>query len=220
MRPITKLLLLGVLAFIVFLLWPRTADMKAFDPVKLAALEVASWQAQKADKGFDAWKARFKIYSSQYHFDPTSAFRIAQSQGAALKSLMLSRGENADATEEGRSIQSFTEKYTWIKKQAKLDINTDALAREEFAWRLLELDGNPPADIAPPISRILAALYGGNPADFLDVATHIASARALIFKGDPSTGEPDVYSAKTMLEEAYKNLHEIALTPPAATPAP
>jgi hypothetical protein len=219
MRPITKILLLAVVAFVVFLLWPRTGNMKGFDPTKLAGLEVASWQAQKAEKGFDALKARFKIYSSQYHFDPISAFRIAQNQAAALKSLKLFHEENSDASEEGRSLAALTEKYLAIKKQAKLEFDADALGREEFAWRTLELDGAAPAEIAAPLARVLAGLYGGGEADFKDVATHIAAARALIFKGDATTGEPDVYTAKTTAEEAYKLLSEIANTPP-ATSAP
>jgi hypothetical protein len=223
MRPITKILLLVVVAFVVYLLWPRTANMKEFDPVKLAGLQVASWQGQKDGKGFDTLKARYKIYTSQYNFDPISAFRIAQNQAAALKSLKLSREENGDPNEESRAIAALTEKYTWIRKQAKLAFDADAMAREEFAWLLAEYntDGTAtPADIATPLSRVLAGLYGGTEADFQDVATDIVNARALIFKGDPATGQPDVYTAKTTAIEAYKLLSEIAKTPPAATPAP
>jgi hypothetical protein len=35
MRPITKILLLVIVAFVVYLLWPRTANMKGFDPVRV-----------------------------------------------------------------------------------------------------------------------------------------------------------------------------------------
>jgi hypothetical protein len=180
---------------------------------------VASWQAQKAGKSFDALKARYKIYTSQYNFDPISAFRIVQNQGAALNSLKLSREENGDPNEESRSIAALTEKYTWIRKQAKLNFDADAMAREEFAWLLAEYntDGTAtPEDIAAPLSRVYAGLFGGTAEDFHDVATQIVAARALVFKGDPATGQPDIYTAKTTAVEAYKLLSEIAKTPPAA----
>jgi len=228
MRPITKIFLVVLAAFVVYLLWPRTADMKRFDPAKLAALQVQNWQAQKAGSGFGALKARYVIYTSQYNFDPISAFRIAQNQAAAIKSLKLSREENGDPNEETRAIAALTEKYTWIRKQAKLQYDADAMAREEFGWLLAEYGGdggtNPDgsatsADMISPLSGVLAGLYDGNAEDFQQVAELIVKARSLIFKGDPATGQPDVYTAKTTAEEAYRLLKEIAATPPAAGPA-
>jgi hypothetical protein len=219
MRPITKIFLLLVVAFVVYLIWPRTADMKAFDPAKLGELQVAVWQAEKADKGFDALKGRFSIYSSQYRFDPLSAFQIARNQASAWKSLKLSREANGDPNEEARSIAALTEKYTAIRKQAKLDFDAAALAREEFAMMLAQFNEETGAqsegapDAVTPQARIFAGLYGGSEADFLEVAGELAKARALIFKGDPSSGQPDVYTAKTSAIEADKLLSEIAKTP-------
>lgn len=217
MRPITKILLLAIVAFVVYLLWPRTADMKAFKPEEMANLVVANWQAQKQGKKFDAFKARFKIYSSQYQFGPVPAFRVAQSQDAALSELKLSRGQQGDPTNESRSLQSFTEKYTWIKKQARLSFDADAMAREEFSWRTMELDGRPQSEIADSFSRILAGLYGGSAGDFKDVATDLVKARALIFNDTPpADGSDPVATAKSLALEAYKLLKEIAQTPVAA----
>lgn len=229
MRPITKIFLLLVVAFVVYLLWPRTADLKNFDPAKLAELQVASWQAEKADKGLGALTARFKIYTSQYHFDPISAYRIAQNQASAIKSLKLSRQENGDTNEESRAIAALTEKYTAIAKIAKLEYDSAAVAREEFGFLLSEYlansgqaaaEGTTIEDAAVPLSKVFAALYGGEEGDFLEVADGIVKARSLIFKGDPSTGQPDAFTAKTTATDAYKLLSEIAKTPPADAAAP
>jgi hypothetical protein len=218
MRPITKIFLLLVVAFVVYLIWPRTADMKAFDPARLGGLQVAAWQAEKAGKGLDALKARYSIYSSQYGFDPISAFRIAQNQASAWKSVKRSREAN-DPNEESRSIAALTEKYTTIKKQAKGDFDPAALAREEFAvllaWFVEETGAQSDGamDAVTPQARIFAGLYGGSEADFMDVAAELGKARTLVVKGDASTGQPDISTAKTTAIEADKLLSEIAKTP-------
>jgi hypothetical protein len=219
MRNITKILLLIVLAFFVYLLWPRTPNLKGFDPGVLAKLEVQNWQAQKAGKGFDAVIARYKIFSSQYNFSPISAYRIAQSQGDALNHLKLSRQPGGDPAEENRTLSALTEKYTWIKKQAKGTFDPDAMARDEFGWRTLEMDGAPPDEVAAPLARLLAALYGGAPEDFTEVATSLMSARARIFQDDSAASDENpVTAAQTTAQEAYTLLKEIATAPP--TPAP
>ncbi len=217
-RPITKIFLLAVVAFVVYLLWPRTGDLKAFQPAEMAKLAVANWQAQKQGKPFDAFLSRFQIYSSQYRFGPVPAFRIAQSQDAGLSELKISRAQGGDATNENRSLQAFTEQYVWIKKQANLDFDPDSLAREEFTWRTMVLDARPESKIVEPYAKILAGLYGGAPKDFEDVAAGLVHARALIFSDTPpADGTDPVEMAKGLALEAYTLLKEIASTP---VPAP
>ncbi len=218
MRNITKIVLLLIIAFVVYLLWPRTPSLKGFDPAELARLQVLDWQSEKADKGLGAVMTRYKIYTSQYHFAPVSAFRIAQSQGAALEHQKLSREPGAEV-EENRALASLTEKYTWIKQQTKGDFNPDALAREEFGWRNLELDENAPPEAATDaLARILAGLYGGAAGDFTEVATNLEGARALILKDGAAAADDanPAATAQTAAREAYTLLKEIASVPPAA----
>ena len=217
MRNITKILLLIVLAFVVYLLWPRTPNLNGFDPAQLARLEIQNWQAQKAGKEFGAVIARYKIFSSQYHFAPISSYRIAQSQADALNHLKLLRQPGADPAEENRTLSALTEKYTWIKQQVKGAFDPDAMARDEFGWRTLELDGGAPNEVAASLSRILAGLYGGAAEDFIEPATNLVAARALVFNDDAAAaGGAD---AQTTAQEAYTLLKEIAATPVAA-PSP
>jgi len=216
MRNITKILLLIIFAFVVYLLWPRTPDMKAFDPAALAKLEVENWQAQKAGKGFSAVIARYKIFTTQYHFAPISAYRISQSQADALEHLKSSQDQSADPAEENRVLSALTEKYTWIKQQTKGTFDPDAMAREELGWRTLELNKASTDEIVGPLTRILAAFYGGAPEDFKQVAGDLISARALIFGDEaPADDANPTVTAKTTAEEGYKLLKEIAASPAA-----
>jgi hypothetical protein len=214
MRPITKILLLVVVAFFVYLLWPRTPNLKNFDPGAMADLQVQAWQADKLGKGLDAMMARYKIYASQYHFSPVAAFQIARAQGNAVKEIASAKQPNGDAADENRALSALTEKYTVWKTQTHADFDPDALAREEYAWRALEIDGAKTGEIAAPMTRILASIYGGVPGDFVDVGTDLASARGMIFgQQAPTDGSDPVRAAKETAKEGYSLLKEIAATP-------
>jgi hypothetical protein len=207
MRNITKIFLLIVVAFFVYLLWPRNGDLKAFKPAELAKLEVENWKAQKAGKGVDSLVARFKIYTSQYGFSPIAAYRVASAQSSALENLKTARLPNADPNDENRVLSALTEKYTWIKKQVKGSFDPDSVARDEMVWRMKELDNAPQAESLVPMTNVLAALFGGQPAEFHDVAVSLLTARGAVF-GEAS----DVNPVETATE-AYKLLKEIAQTP-------
>ena len=214
MRPITKILLLVVVAFFVYLLWPRTPNLKGFDPGAMADLQVQAWQADKLGKGLDAMMARYKIFASQYHFSPVAAFQIARAQGNAVKEIASAKQPNGDAADENRALSALTEKYTVWKTQTHADFDPDALAREEYAWRALEIDGAKTEEIAAPMTRIFAAIYGGVPGDFVDVGTDLASARGMIFgQQAPTDGSDPVRAAKETAKEGYSLLKEIAAAP-------
>lgn len=213
MRPITKIFLLAVVAFIVYLIWPRNPDIKGFDPAVLAGLDVKTWVAEKRDKGFDALKTRFTIYSSQYKFPPVPSYRIAQSEAGGIKSLKkaLSRADAPDVAEENRATMAFTQKYVTIKKQTGAEFSPDVLAREEVGWRMLELGGSPSNEVAAPIARILAAIYGGEYVDYETVALDIAAARSLIFgETIPDDVTDPVQTAEDMTRDALSLLKELA----------
>jgi hypothetical protein len=214
MRPITKILLLVVVAFFVYLLWPRTPNLKGFDPATLADLQVRVWQADKLGKGLDAMMARYKIYAAQFNFSPVAAFQIARAQGNAVKQVASAKQPNGDAADENRALSALTEKYTVWKTQTHGDFDPDALAREEYAWRALEVDGAKTEEVAAPMTRIYAAIYGGVPEDFIDVGTDLAGARAMIFGlQSPADGEDPVRGAKETAREGFKLLKEIAAAP-------
>ncbi len=218
MRNITKIFLLIVAAFVVYLIWPRTPNLKGFDPAELAKLQVEAWHAEKDGKGMASLIALYKIYTAQFHFSPLAAFRMAQSQKAALAEMkrLQSAGENAD---ESKALEAFTEKYSLMKRQASEQTDPDALAREEYAVYSLALGGAPTNEVAEPVSRIMAARYGGAAQDFMDAAMNIAQAQVMVWaaqsQGDEGQGALDY------AREGYKLLKEVANTPvtaPAAQP--
>jgi hypothetical protein len=215
MRPITKIFLLAVVAFVVYLLWPRVPNLKNFDPAALASLSVKTWQAEKEHKGLDALIDRFQIYTSQYHFSPVAAFRMAQSQATAISSMATTKQTGGDPGSDDRAVHAFTEKFTFWKTDARANIDPDSIARDEVAWRSLELDGtSKPEEVAAPLTRVFAAIYGGSPTDFADVASELIDARGMIFGNQASEGSNPAMDAQAKAQDAFKQLREIAATPP------
>lgn len=216
MRPITKILLLLVAAFIVYLVWPRTPDLRAFDPKALAQLEVKSWEAGK--DGSSALIPRFQIYASQLRFSPIAAFKIAQIDGEALASLKRGRGENAAPGEETRVVAALTEKYSIIKRDARGTFEPGDLARDEMAWISFVLDGAPLEEVITPAANLLAAIYGGDPAQFTQAATNLAAAQLAVF-GTPSEDVISAGGPEAVAREGYDLLKEIANAPVGEAPA-
>jgi len=221
MRPITKIFLLAVVAFMVYLLWPRTPNLKNFDPAALASLSVKTWEAEKDHKGLDALIDRFQIYTSQYHFSPVAAFRMAQSQAAAISSMATAKQTGGDPGSDDRAVHALTEKFTYWKTDARANIDPDSIARDEVAWRSMELDGSSkPEEIAAPMARVFAAIYGGSPEDFADVAGDLVDARSMILANQaPDDGSDPVKSAQAKAQEAFSLLKEVASAPLTQTSA-
>lgn len=216
MRPITKILLLLVVAFIVYLVWPRTASLRDFRPAELARLEVDAWKAEKAGDSTKALVARYQIYTSQFHFSPLTAFRLARIDADVISSLKNSRGENSTPAEENRVLNALTEKYSTIKSATQGTFEPDSVAREEVARFSFLLDGAPINEIAAPFSRILALIYGGDPAQFAEAATNIEAAHAAVFGTGPIEDVDAAGGPVGVAQEGYRVVQELAKTPPVA----
>lgn len=220
MRNITKIFILIVVAFVVYLLWPRTPSLKEFNPAELAKLQVEEWQTEKGGKPGGSLWIRFKIYTSQYHFSPVAAFRMAQSEGAALSAIKPAEA-SAEAMNDQSIVMRFTEKYAAMKRHLGADFDANALAQEEYTWRSLLADNAPADQLTGPVSNILAGLYGGAPADFAQVAADIVNAQGYIFGTvTPADGAEPRTAAESTAQEGFQLLKEIAAQPVSAAEAP
>ncbi len=213
MRPITKILLFLVAAFVVYLVWPRTPSLRAFNPSELARLKLETWKAQQKGGGMGALVARFRIYATQFHFSPVTALQLARIDGDVFASLQKARGDKADFAEENRVLNLLGQKYSMIKQATRVEIDPDAIAREELLWRTLLLDGAPPKQVAAPMARILASLYGGQVKDFNVVALDLAGAQAAAFGQREIPEVTQAGGAAGALREGFALLKEIAATP-------
>ncbi len=217
MRPITKIFLLLVVAFIVYVLWPRTPNLAGFDPAKIAPIEVESWDSALKAKGVDFIVQRYQIYANEWGLSPVAALRIAMKENDGIGTLR----RLADSSDrEIRSLPAFQEKYVILKRQTGRDFDSDTLARDEVAWRSHEIDAANYDVIARPMAEILAGLYGGTGDRYIEIAYNIVSARALLDGATLPEGFSDpISAAEEITEQSYVELKE-ALAESATEPAP
>ncbi len=207
MRPITKIFLLLVVAFVAYLLWPRTPSMRGFKPAELAKLRVESWQDERADSGLGAVWTVFRIYAQQYGFSPVASFRIAQNEISAEEIVQKALG-----TAEGdqRALVALQEKYVVIDRQLEKKLDTDACARGELAWRVIETENGSPEDVAKALANWLKSLYGVESAEFLNAARQLAGARAVLHGAALPEGYDDPERAALELaNDGYSQVAEI-----------
>jgi len=217
MRPITKILLLIVVGFFVYVLWPRTPKLDGFKPAEIAPLEVRSWISERDGKGLDLITQVYKIYTHQLGFSPIASFRIGMSESGGVEKLRkLTHSDDREA----RALRSFQEKYAIIKRDSGKAFSSDDLAREEIAWRTAEIDAAPYDQIANSMANVLAGLYGGEPKRFADIAYGIVSARALLHGAELPEGFSDpVSAAEEIAQQAFTELKELQ-SPAQPEPAP
>ncbi len=211
MRPITKLLLLFVVAFFVFLLWPRSPSLREFDPASLAARQVEAWQKERAG-GFGALVSVFKIYAFEYGMSPLASYQIASNEVGAVATLRKWVGDPGGGLGT-RALLPLQEKYVLIKRQTNSEIDTDACARAEIAWRMIEMDGAKPQAVGASMAAELAVLHGGDRADYRGAARQFAGARAILFGAELPDGYPNRrLAALEMATDGYRELQD-ALEP-------
>lgn len=208
MRPITKVFLLIVIGIFVYLLWPRNPTLNQFSPTELASLRVESWENERKG-GLGELFAVFKIFAFQYGVSPLASFQIASSEAGAVAIMRKHAGDPVRGG-EARALAQLQEKYVLIKRQTGMDFNTDGCARAEIAWRTIELDGGKPEAVAKSLAGFYAALYGGNPGEFLVPARNLAGARALLFGAPLPEGYTDASRAALELAtDGFAGLHDI-----------
>ncbi len=206
MRPITKILLLIVVAFFVYLLWPRNPTLTEFTPTELARLEMRAWQAE-ADGGFGAMIPLFRIYAFHYGVAPLASFQIASAETGAVSVLRKFAGD-PDGLGPSRALVPLQEKYVILRRQTGRDFDSDACARGEISWREIELEGGKPEAVATAMASCYAAFFGGESGDYLATARNLAGARALLFGAKLPEGYSDrERAALELATDGYRELH-------------
>lgn len=207
MRQITKIFLLLVVAFVAYLVWPRTPSLRGFEPTELAELQVASWQDELASSGLKSIWTVFQIYSQQYGLSPIASLRVAQNEVSAEKIVHKALGTAAG---DQRALVVLQEKYVLIGKQLGSELNTDASARAELAWRVIEAEKGSTESVAEAMASWFGVLYGGKSRDYLSAARQLAGSRAVLFGAKLPVGYYDPKRAALELAtDGYRQLSKI-----------
>jgi hypothetical protein len=184
--------------------WPRTADLRAFDPADMARLETAMWR--------DYYEKRYPLlfwhlYEStrgQFGFSPLQSVRIALSAARAARAFQPTRsGAEADV-----ALLPLVTYYGLLRAAASAAFDSEAVARRELDWWQARREAVGPRDYGLTIADVAAATYG-KPPDNADIrAFGIGRAEAMAFRDARGQGMQDADWAviETQLRRAYRQL--------------
>lgn len=204
MRPITKIFLLIVVALIVFLLWPRSGSLSGFTPQTLSISEVKIWKDAANGQVLPELFERTKVYIMEYGFSPVAALRVAHNQSRAEE---LVRKEDDSGDLDAKLLPLMQEKYAIIRRETKSEFDLAAAARTELAWLVVQKKPGNSGAVTNTRAAMLAAVYGGDPARYREIARDLVMARRIVTAAEPPKDVSDpVAAAEGLALKAYENL--------------
>ena len=85
------LVIVAVLVFLVWAVWPRTGNLRDFDADAVARLETVMWRDHYERDYTDLWLQLYRLHQREYHFSPMQSYQLATSAAQAAKALGLTR---------------------------------------------------------------------------------------------------------------------------------
>lgn len=180
MFVVWRLLLLLVLAVAAYLFWPRTASLGAFDPEKMAELQIAVWKAAADPKSPAPVLPLYELYQRQYGMPPISALKMAFDMARALRVFHTS----PDAADQEKAMLPLQAVFVALKDGTKAGFDAGAAARMEFMVWVLMSDRAKRAQLTTAWSESLAVLYGHTAGECLPAAKQFSLASKLADEGN------------------------------------
>jgi hypothetical protein len=184
--------------------------LAAFDPDRLAELELGMWQAYYTKEKVRLFRLLVAMLREQYHYSWQTAVRAAFHLARAASTF-------GDATGDyDRVLPDLEAGYTIARDWTGASFDPRAVARAELAWWTARRD---PASgtgerknrvVSERMAELYALLYDVPPARVSDAARLRVDAADLRDRG--AEGTVDWKAVSWMLHESYRSLHR-ALAP-------
>jgi len=194
------LLVLAVAAYIVLAPPPGPRTINAFDPYRVADLELQMWQAYYEDDTVRLFRLLVVTLREQYHYSWATAASAAFDLARAASTFANTQSNYVSVLPDLESA------YTTARDWLDAGFDPADVARAELAWWVARRTPgkNRPDQVGGLIADEYAMLYGAPHASVLHAARLRAEAAAL---RDQQADAPDWDRIGTMLTESYVDLH-------------
>lgn len=167
---------LAVLGIALYWSIPRRADLRTFDPAKMAVLETAMWR-DYYDKRYLA--LLFNLYLSsrdEFGFSPLESLKIALTAAGAARNFQPTRSRD----EANAALPALVSYYRLLARGAPASFDAEQAARLELDWRQARREDVPPEVYGKTSAATSAMLYGKS--DELMVQSGVERAQAMAFR--------------------------------------
>lgn len=201
-RPWLRLMLAGaaiLLAAALYALWPRQADLTAFDPDAMARLETSMWRAYYEKRYVALFRDLYAVSRDEYNFSPLDSARIALAAARAARTFQPSTSR----AEAEAALPSLVSYFRILSAGSKVTFDVDDAARTELAWWQARREAVPPDQYGSIIARVAAIIYGIDGENVRQ--SGLLRARAMDYRDRRAAdiGEADWTAISEQLREAY-----------------
>ena len=195
-------LLLG--AMLAFASWPRTADLRGFEPAEIARLETAMWR-DYYDKRYGALFYRlYALSRTQFGFSPFDSLRIAWAAARAARAFQPTHSREA----ANAALPPLVTYYRLLASATPGGFDAEEAARLELDWWQARREAVGPDQYGLTVARVAAITYGKRADEPSLVISGIGRAEAMAYRDarGQAVTDQDWTEIECRLRRAYQSL--------------
>ena len=199
-------------AFAAWAIVPRQADLRAFDPIRMARAETALWRDYYDKRYFALFQGLYVINRDEFDFSPLDSFRLSLWAASAARKFQ----PTVSREEAGRALPDLQNYYAILAQGAHHPVNSELAAKLELDWWQARRENVAPEVYGETIAKAAGELYGVN-ADRL-VQSGVLRAKAMQYRdqhGEHMT-DADWAAVDDQLRAAYLALKQQVAQPRSA----
>ena len=183
---------------------PRNADLRAFDPQRMAERETAMWRDYYEKRYVRLFWDLYQSTRQEFRFSPLDSFRIAlaAAHAARLFQPTTSRGEASVA------LPPLAVYYGRLRKGAPADFDPEKVAKLELDWWQARRENAAPRDYGKTIAATAAMIYGAENPSVEESGLLRAEAMAYRDARNGRMTEDDWRTISDQLGASYRKLKD------------
>jgi len=156
-RLIALILALFICGVLYDLFFPRTTQMREFDPDEVARLETAMWRSYYEKHRARLFNQASELLRSQYRMPYVRSNMVAYY--AAHAAFVFKDGK--DRADYEKALPDLIKFYSAIRKMSDIPFDVDRAARLELEWWIIHRQRaqHPPGDLARALAELQAEIY-------------------------------------------------------------
>jgi hypothetical protein len=151
-------LAIGVLVFgaLLYVGIPRSADLRAFDPQRMAERETAMWRDYYDKRYVGLFWDLYSSSRTEFRFSPLDSFRIALAAAHAARLFQPTTSRE----EAGVALPPLEVYYSLLRKGAPAEFDPDKAAQLELDWWQARREKVAAQDYGKTIAATASLIYG------------------------------------------------------------
>lgn len=177
-KSVVAILLVAALLVAAYAVWPRRADLRAFDSAGMARLETAMWREYYEKRYGALFYHLYEMSRTQFGFSPLDSVRIALAAARAAKAFQPTRSRS----EAAAALPELAAYYALLRPAAPAAFDVEAVARLELDWWQARREAVGPQVYGRTIAEVAALTYGKSADEPAMLASGIARAEAMSYR--------------------------------------